>query len=105
MPQKVLRFTGINRKVNEFQSSGACEELINLRPTSTGLEVVRPKKLKFEGVDYDVYNHTFADKSLFIGVVAGSTFEIFIVADDGSRTHRRILGLESLQPGQCPGSL
>lgn len=86
MPQKVLRFTGINRKVNEFQSSGACEELINLRPTSTGLEVVRPKKLKFEGVDYDVYNHTFADKSLFIGVVAGSTFEIFIVADDGSRT-------------------
>lgn len=86
MPQKVLKFTGINRRVNEFQGSGTCEELINLRPTAAGYEVVRPKKIKFQDVDYDVYNHVFADKSLFVGVVPGSTFELFLIAEDGSRT-------------------
>ena len=86
MPQKILKFTGINRRVNEFQGSGTCEELINLRPTDAGYEVVRPKKIKFQDVDYDVYNHVFADKSLFVGVVPGSTFEVFLIADDGSRT-------------------
>lgn len=68
MPQKVLKFTGINRRVNEFQAAGACEELINIRPTVTGLEVVKPKKIKFEDVAYDIYNHTFSSYSNFIGV-------------------------------------
>lgn len=86
MPQKVLKFTGINRKVNEFQSSGACEELINIRPISSGLEVVKPKKVKFGNVDYEVYNHTFGDKSFFIGVVPGNIFEIYLISDSGNAT-------------------
>lgn len=65
MPQKVLRFTGINRKVNEFQNSGACEELINLRPEpSGGLRVVRNKHIKEENVQYDMfYEHAWGSDS------------------------------------------
>lgn len=82
MPQKVLRFTGINRRVSEFQSNGACEELINLRPTVTGLEVVRPKKIKFDALKYDVYNHTFSNNSIFVGIwCEQDTFEIYIIND------------------------
>lgn len=61
MPQKVLKFTGINRKVNEFQSSGACEELINLRPdVNGGHHVVKPKVAIKENVQYDgFYEHSY----------------------------------------------
>lgn len=70
MPQKVLRFTGINRKVNEFQNSGACEELINLRPeTSGGLRVVRGKYIKEENVQYKAYYvHSFGGTTNHIAV-------------------------------------
>lgn len=83
MPQKVLRFSGINRKINEFQGNGACEELINLRPTASGLEIIKPKKRKLTNVPYDVYTHSFGDKSLLIGVSAGNPFQIKLIADDG----------------------
>lgn len=86
MPQKAIRFKGINRKVNEFQSSGECEELVNMRPTGSGLEIVRPKQTKLTGVDYDVYNHVFADKSLLIGVLPENNFEIYLIDEDGDRT-------------------
>lgn len=70
MPQKVLRFTGINRKVNEFQNSGACEELINLRPEpSGGLRVVRKKHIKEENVQYKAYYvHSFGGTENHIAV-------------------------------------
>jgi hypothetical protein len=55
MPQKVLKFTGINRRVNEFQGSGTCEELINLRPTAAGYEVVRCKEVLLDDVEYDLF--------------------------------------------------
>lgn len=56
MPQKVLKFTGINRKVNEFQNSGACEELINLRPKPNGgCEIVRNKSEFISSVKYDQF--------------------------------------------------
>lgn len=84
MPQKVLKFTGINRKVNEFQNAGACEELINVRPSVYGLEVVKPKIKKFSDIKYDVYNHVFGDKSIFIGVSVGSTISISIINDNGA---------------------
>jgi hypothetical protein len=63
MPQKVLKFTGINRKVNEFESSGACEELINLRPgVRGGCSVVKPKKIVESNVQYEsFYAHEFGD--------------------------------------------
>lgn len=45
MPQKVLKFTGINRNVSEFNGVGACEELINIRPTASGLKIVKDKNM------------------------------------------------------------
>lgn len=86
MPQKVLKFTGINRKVNEYQNSGACEELINLRPMPNNTEVIRPKKIVFANTEYDVYNHSFADESLFIGIVRKTKLEICIIHEDESVT-------------------
>jgi hypothetical protein len=63
MPQKVLKFTGINRKVNEYQNSGACEELINLRPeVGGGYRVIREKDIYKTGVSYDmIYEHSFGN--------------------------------------------
>ena len=63
MPQKVLKFTGINRMVNEFNSTGACEELINLRPEiGGGYRVVKPKSIKTSGVEYvSFHEHTFGE--------------------------------------------
>lgn len=45
MPQKVLKFTGINRNVSEFNGAGTCEELINIRPTASGLKIVKDKNM------------------------------------------------------------
>ena len=61
MPQKVLRFTGINRSVSDFQSAGSCEELINIRPTGAGLKVVKRKYDLFSAnSDYvSVMEHKF----------------------------------------------
>lgn len=62
MPQKVLKFTGINRMVNEFQNSGACDELINLRPSNSGCRVIKQKKLLRTGSQYDlIYEHSFGN--------------------------------------------
>ena len=84
MPQKLLRFTGINRKVSEFQSAGSCEELINLRPSPTNLEVVKPKQTKINGLYYDIYNHDFGSNSFFIGVsYETSYFEILVYNESG----------------------
>lgn len=72
MPQKVIRFTGINRKVNEFQTSGECEELINLRPTATGVEVAQQKAVRWSDVKYDTYyEHAWGDQSNDIAVLGG----------------------------------
>lgn len=45
MPQKILRFTGINRNVSEFNGAGACEELINIKPSASGLKIVKDKSI------------------------------------------------------------
>lgn len=73
MPQKVIKFTGINRKVNEFQGSGACEELINLRPTiSGGHHVVKPKRIEIESVDYDgIYEHAYGSIYNRLAIIDG----------------------------------
>lgn len=65
MPQKVIRFKGINRRINEFQTSGECEELINLRPDiNGGCHVVRPKKVIDPNVQYDMfYEHAWGNES------------------------------------------
>lgn len=63
MPQKVIKFGGINRKVNEFQGAGSCEELINLRPNvGGGHSVVQPKQTYRRNIDFVCYyEHSFGD--------------------------------------------
>lgn len=65
MPQKVIKFTGINRKANEYQNSGACEELVNLRPeVGYGHRVIRQKKIIDDNVScLKIYEHSFGDIS------------------------------------------
>lgn len=61
MPQKVLKFTGINRRVSEFNGAGTCEELINIRPSVTGARIVRKKKV-IKGIsnsDASIVEHKF----------------------------------------------
>lgn len=72
MPQKILKFTGINRRTNEFNSIGACEELVNLRPDADGgVRVVRPKKVIAVAQPYvSLYEHAWGDKTHLIGVTA-----------------------------------
>lgn len=71
MPQKVIRFKGINRHINEFYTSGECEELINLRPLEDGCcNVVRSKWVEYENVPYDkIYEHTWGDKYNRLAVI------------------------------------
>lgn len=63
MPQKVLKFAGINRAVNEFQGAGACEELINLRPMAGGgHRVIKNKNVVEQDVNYDkFFEHTWGE--------------------------------------------
>lgn len=84
MPQKVIKFKGINRDVNEFQTSGECEELINLRPKiGGGHRVVRPKKVIRAGVPYvRLYEHTFGDVCNQIAVTEDGSVDW--ISKDGS---------------------
>lgn len=85
MPQKVIKFSGINRKVNEFQNIGACEELINLRPQMDGaFQVVKPKHALIEGVWYDkVYDHSWGETSNLI--VVDNIGSIVWISKDGAK--------------------
>ena len=47
MPVTDIVFQGINRAISDYSSTGACEELINLRPTTGGLVPVKPFKDKY----------------------------------------------------------
>ena len=86
MPQKVLKFTGINRKVNEFQNSGACEELINLRPKPNGgCEIVRNKVSVRSNTQYDaLIQHSFGEESHFVASSNGTV--VWVNPDDGSES-------------------
>lgn len=56
MPQKVIKFTGINRNTNKFNGSGECDELINLRPVpGGGHRVIRHKRVVDQGINYDTF--------------------------------------------------
>lgn len=85
MPQKVLKFAGINRKVNEFQNSGACEELINLRPdVNGGHHVVKPKRIKQSNVRYEsFYVHSFGATNNEIAVTTDGLINWMNPTDGG----------------------
>ena len=92
MPQKVLRFTGINRKANEFNSQGTCEELVNLRPEVGGFSVVKPKKeLPSMGSYSFIYEHSFGATNNIVAVTKNGNVvlvneyeEIYITSFDSS---------------------
>lgn len=72
MPQKVLKFTGINRKINEFQGGGACEELVNLRPSQIGHQVVKDKKVKIASASgYEsIIEHKFGNQENLLAITS-----------------------------------
>ena len=84
MPQKVLKFTGINRKVNEFDGSGACEELLNLRPEiGGGHRVVKEKVPVLKNIEYrSLYEHSFGDTSNWI--VTNNEGSVLWLKEDGT---------------------
>lgn len=87
MPQKVLKFAGINRKVNEFQSNGACEELINLRPeVGGGHRIVKRKSVTASDVPYNaIYEHSFGDKYNQIAVTTSGSI-VWVNSPRGEKT-------------------
>ena len=77
MPQKVLKFTGINRRVNEFQSTGACEELVNIRPTAAGAEIVKDKRVVCDASGYNsVVEHKFGSQVNILAVTSSNVLWI-----------------------------
>lgn len=84
MPQKVLKFTGINRKVNEFENSGACEELLNLRPEiGGGHRIVKDKVPVLKNISYrSLYEHSFGDTSNWI--VTDNDGAVLWLKEDGT---------------------
>ena len=69
MAAETLTYQGINRSITDYAGSRACEELINLRPTTDGLVPVRPFAVKYAGSTYTkvfVHHTTSGDK--YIGI-------------------------------------
>lgn len=86
MPANQIQFTGINRRITDYAQTGACEELINLRPTEAGLIPTRPHKILFEGTDYlNAWTHEVGAESLLIISRRDGDDLIFCrLMDDGS---------------------
>lgn len=85
MAVEQLSFQGINRAASDFSNGGACEEMINLRPTGTGLVPVKPFSVKMHGVAYDkLYIHKAGAVTNYIAVkLDNGTLYIYHVSDDG----------------------
>ena len=86
MPVQDLNYQGINRAISDYASSQACEELINLRPTSNGLVPVKPFSVKMANVDYDkVYVHKIGDGQNYIAVKFGpNSTVIYRISETGA---------------------
>lgn len=96
-----LTFQGINRAVSDYAASGACEELINLRPTTAGLVPVKPFSVKMSGINYDkVYVHNAQGKTNYIGVSGeGDSLVGYLLDDSGQAIGNeifRVAGGDSL---------
>lgn len=86
MPVQDLNYQGINRAISDYASSQACEELINLRPTSNGLVPVKPFSVKMANVDYDkVYVHKIGDGQNYIAIKFGpNSTVIYRISETGA---------------------
>lgn len=85
MAVEQLNFQGINRAASDFSNGGACEEMINLRPTGTGLVPVKPFSVKMHGVAYDkLYIHKAGAVTNYIAVkLDNGTLYIYRVSEEG----------------------
>lgn len=84
MPQKVLKFTGINRAISEFQTSGECEELINVRIDTNGsCTIVKPKSIIADEVRYiKLHEHSFGSTQNLIAITYNG--EVVLVDKEGN---------------------
>lgn len=74
MPTSSIQFNGINRAVSDYSLSGSCEELINLRPTPTGLVPYKKAVTKMAAVTWaQVLEHNLGNNVNYIGVKPEST--------------------------------
>lgn len=84
MPQKVIKLKGINRAINEFQTSGECEELINVRIDTNGsCTIVRPKSIIADEVRYiKLHEHSFGSTQNLIAITYNG--EVVLVDKEGN---------------------
>ena len=74
MAAETLTYQGINRSITDYAGSRACEELINLRPTASGLIPLRPFSVKFSNKEYDrVFVHHTVNGDVYIGIYHDSS--------------------------------
>ena len=87
MPASQLSFQGINRSVSDYSSTGACEELINLRPTTAGLEPVKPFSVQMNAVSYDrVYEHKASTGTYYIALrLSDNQLSAYQISADGTQ--------------------
>lgn len=70
MPIDRQNYLGINRAISDYSPSGACEELINLRPTTDGLVPVKPFYTRLSNADIRrVFMHKAPGVINYIAVV------------------------------------
>lgn len=69
MPASNITFNGINRTVSDFSNSGSCEELINLRPTDTGLHPVKDFEVMMDNIPWlYVWEHKIGPHTKYIAM-------------------------------------
>lgn len=85
MPIQQLSYLGINRAVSDYSPSRACEELINLRPTTDGLVPVKPFATKMSNVTFDrVIVHNTSEGANYIAVYrSNGVVKIDLVDESG----------------------
>lgn len=86
MATNKIQFSGINRTVSDYSGSGACEELINLRPTETGLVPVKGFSVKMSEVSYNkVYEHNVGTQVNYIGIKESTNRIYFnLISEEGT---------------------
>ena len=81
MPASKITFNGINRAVSDFSNAGSCEELINLRPTDTGLNPAKDFQVMMRNIPWrNIWVHKVGPYTKYIAMKVvdnGTGKEIF----------------------------
>ena len=98
-----LNFLGINRAITDYASTSACEELINLRPTGTGLIPVKPFAVKMASPAYHkIFVHKVGSGTNYIATMdVNDMTRIVRISEDG----QSVLQLLSVIPYVNPQSI